>query len=92
MLYSVLYSSIYYGYFCFVINNEQEKAKLPISSLSAIVPAKLEDKVLKYIKHAHTLSLPQWQSRELLSLSWSFFKQSILKQFLTDGKANDAAL
>ena len=61
---------------------------LPVKSISGILPQRDGAKVsvgvcdcFSWLIHAQV-----WVSPHLLRLAWSFFKQSFLKQLLTDGE------
>eukprot|EP00731_Ephydatia_muelleri_P003795 Em0001g3795a len=72
LLYSFLYLVIFYGYFHVHLNTPEGKS-LPISAITDIIPHTDED-------------TKTWCSVYLLHLTWSFFKNSFLKQLLTDGE------
>jgi oligosaccharide translocation protein RFT1 len=71
LTFSVSYALIYYGYFTLHIARSHPHS-LPIHTMSHILPSPASDKT--------------WFSKDALTLSWSFFKQSFLKQFLTNGE------
>lgn len=70
LAYSLGYVSIYYGYI-FWHKVPQECNQLPLKSFGDILPRPDLEK--------------RWFHPYLTKLSWSFFKQSALKQLLTDG-------
>ena len=72
---SLTYFILYYAYFSHYIaaNASQNDEGFPLRSFSHIFPT---SKSLKSL----------FVNLELLSLTWSFFKQSLLKQILTEGE------
>ena len=75
LMYSLCYVTIYYGYFYQLLQSpgdSTERRLLPIARVTGIFPSKD--------------GAGQWFSPYLTTLSWSFFKQSFLKQLLTDGE------
>jgi oligosaccharide translocation protein RFT1 len=75
LLQSLTYCVLYYTYFShFITNNTTQMDKeFPLKTFKHILPSikTVKDPVINY---------------ELLSLTWSFFKQSLLKQVLTEGE------
>lgn len=71
---SLAYFLLYYGYFSyFVLNNTEPKSReFPFQALRDFFPRKPSNGA--------------WIDFNLLSLTWSFFKQSFLKQILTEGE------
>ncbi|GFR29223.1 protein RFT1 homolog [Trichonephila clavata] len=68
---SLVYTFSFYAYFAYYLNSQQQKiSPLLITSLHDIFP-----KFSKYFV--------EWED---LCLSWSFFKQTLLKQLLTEGE------
>ncbi|GBN46890.1 Protein RFT1 [Araneus ventricosus] len=68
---SVVYTLSFYGYFGYYLNSQEQKiCPLLISSLRDTLP-----KFSKYFV--------EWED---LCLAWSFFKQTLLKQLLTEGE------
>lgn len=75
LAYSLGYVSIYYVYF------SHHMRSLAKSSDSHVIPFRS----LKDIQPIPD-GAKQWFNPYLTQLAWSFFKQSLLKQLLTDGK------
>ena len=71
LVYSMLYIFIYYIYFYLDLQKSSHHHKLPVKRLLDLVPKRDRE---------------SWFGPTLSSLSWTFFKQAILKQMLTDGK------
>ena len=75
LIQSLTYFTLYYAYFSHFIatNLTQNDKEFPLQSFGHIFPT--------------SKSLKSWfVNFELLSLTWSFFKQSLLKQILTEGE------
>ena len=74
LAYSLGYVAIYYIYFSNHLKSHDrshDSHVLPIKSLKDTLP--------------NPNGAKQWFNPYLTTLSWSFFKQSLLKQLLTDG-------
>ena len=72
---SFTYLLLYYAYFSrFIITNAPQKDKeFPLKTLYDVFPSRKSSNI-------------PWVNFKLLSLTWSFFKQSLLKQILTEGE------
>ena len=97
LVYSLGYVLIYYGYFSREMSS-RDSHKLPTQSITQTLPgpdgAKVSLKCLgsqklifiDYFTHL-SCTIQKWFDSYLTHLSWSFFKQSLLKQILTDGRS-----
>ncbi|KAL5014217.1 hypothetical protein ScPMuIL_008487 [Solemya velum] len=74
VLSSLVYVSVYYGYFIVYIQSNKKKAddQFPLSQVRDFFPQTIADK--------------PFIDPEAQTLTWSFFKQSFLKQLLTEGE------
>lgn len=74
MVASIVYVSVYYTYFAWYLKSEQhhkDDVMLPIHSMKEVLP--------KWV-------LNEFADIEIIKLTWSFFKQTIFKQVLTEGE------
>ncbi|BFZ00062.1 hypothetical protein BsWGS_03101 [Bradybaena similaris] len=69
---SVTYAALYHGYFVHYIASNKKEDDFPLKTVADMYPRILSDKPFIDI--------------HLASLTWSFFKQSFLKQILTEGE------
>ncbi|KAF8770062.1 Protein RFT1 like protein [Argiope bruennichi] len=67
---SVVYTLSFYGYFGYYLNSSEQK-------ISPLLISSLRDTLPKFSKY-----FVEWED---LCLTWSFFKQTLLKQLLTEG-------
>lgn len=75
LMQSLTYFLLYYVYFSHFIsaNTKQNDKEFPLQAFNHVFPSR------------KSMNSP-WINVELLSLTWSFFKQSLLKQILTEGE------
>lgn len=91
LAYSLCYLFIYYGYFTLHISTSHPHY-LPIYTIAHILPSPGPNGVICLIVYNSgqylycALSPQKWFRSGAVTLSWSFFKQSFLKQLLTDGE------
>lgn len=72
VMHSVCYSSLYYTYFIYYLRSGDKDKEFPFKSLRDLFPKSVPGQSLV--------------GPGLSSLTWSFFKQSALKQVLTEGE------
>ncbi|XP_013404396.1 protein RFT1 homolog [Lingula anatina] len=73
IVFTVLWVTAYYAYFSWYVSTQQKKDdSFPVKSVREFLPTKAPGK--------------PWISTHLVVLTWSFVKQSFLKQLLTEGE------
>ncbi|XP_013387167.1 protein RFT1 homolog [Lingula anatina] len=73
VVFTVLWVTAYYAYFSWYVSTQQKKDdSFPVKSVREFLPTKAPGK--------------PWISTHLVVLTWSFVKQSFLKQLLTEGE------